>query len=140
FLANTFHGATKFDLVGVGPVWVRIAPAAAPAASAPEETRTARLARAVREGRAIFRLEVQLAHGPKDWAPLAEIRLTAPFDCDQQALQFNPIRGGRGLEARGFIQALRNSVYIASQKGRALSEKRALEAAPTKGILGGIDK
>ncbi len=117
FLANTYYGASPFDLEGAGPVKLRLRPRTG--SGAPGRNRKERLLYAVQTGMVSLALEFRPHLRPgAQWAPLADLVLRAPAEMDAQALRFNPFQTGRGLRPRGFVQAIRKTAYPPSQDAR----------------------
>jgi hypothetical protein len=119
FLANTYHGASPFELASGIRVKLRLRPLVA----GPREdvgrgvSRDELLRRAVASGRAAFALEARRTLS-RTWRPVARIVLERELDIDQDALRFDPFRIGAGLAPVGLVHAIRRAVYPASQWGR----------------------
>lgn len=159
YFANTYHPAQKFLLEGTGQrVWVRLVPVSlrelGPGDERTPAAREARLRKAVADGAARFRLEVQeeasalrrwtgLTIGftkdfwAKPWTPLAELRLVRPLNLDQEAMRYHPDLAGRGLVPVGVVPSIRPAVYRASQDGRPASESE--RDTPKNGITGVVE-
>jgi hypothetical protein len=85
----------------------------------PAEQRRRRFERAIANGAAVFTLAIaQSPWGP--FVPLVRIQLVSVRLTDPANLRFDPFRDGRGIEPRGFVHALRRSVYGASQRTRSV--------------------
>lgn len=110
FLANDYYGVSPFFVDGIGLVYLR---AVGSRPHAPGRDRGERLARAVADGSASWRIEARRA-GERRWSPLALIRPREVAQLDQAALRLWPFRDGRGLHPRGFVHALRDAAYRAS--------------------------
>lgn len=120
FLANTYYATVPFHAPYAGDVELRLVPVQ----ESPEgEDRFDRLARAVKAGTAVLRLETRLRERDALWEPVADVVLCEAAGVDQEALRFNPFRTGLGLVPFGFVQGLRWAVYPASQLGRALRRR-----------------
>lgn len=114
-------GAVRTIDASAGPISALRASAARSRRS-PAEQRRRRFERAVATGSAVFTLGI--AHGPwGPFAPLVRIQLVSVRLTDPPSLRFDPFRSGRGIEPRGFVHALRRSVYGASQRARSAKER-----------------
>ena len=107
FLRNDYYSIGLFDAPPLGIVQLRLCPARREPDGG---LRRDRLEGAVRRG------EARAGRGP--WVKLAVLRLSGRAALDQAALRFSPMTAGRGLEPRGFLQALRRAPYRASQRMR----------------------
>jgi hypothetical protein len=120
FLCNDYYAVAPFALEG-GSRALKLRAVAirderhalAPGGSGPALSRGERLELDVRNGRAA--LELQARAGRGRYAPVARIALRHRVDLDQARLRFSPFRDGRGLRPRGFVHALRQGTYAASQ-------------------------
>jgi hypothetical protein len=129
YLANDYFAVSPFSVptLPAPRVWLRLHPiiketsaSVARHGFSPSERasrRRARLERAIATGDA--RLVLGVANNPwGPFAPLVDVALESIRQSDPPNLRFDPFRAGRGFEPRGFVQALRRSVYSASQKAR----------------------
>jgi hypothetical protein len=123
FLANDYHAISPFRVDGVGVVTFRLVPEVGAAEDEEETGRLERLEQAVRQGRAVFRLQVKSEERGAAWKALATLALRKSVDIDQEGLRFSPFHDGAGLEPVGFVQGLRWAVYPASQAGRELRRR-----------------
>ncbi|APR81447.1 Hypothetical protein A7982_06796 [Minicystis rosea] len=121
FLGNTYATVLPLRAPELGAVDLRLVPELR---SADRGDRNARLARAVRDGRAILALEVRERRPGSAYRPLARITLREPIAGGGEDLRFDPIHAGVGIEPIGVLQAIRTVVYPASQLGRALARGR----------------
>lgn len=120
FLSNQYYAILPFALEGVGEVKFRLSPVAS---APPGGNRRQRLVRALEEGRAVFRLEVQAVGRGEAWQPLAAIHLREELHLQRGALNFQPGNPPGGLVLRGVIQWIRPGAYSASQAGRHLARR-----------------
>lgn len=111
FLANDYYAVSPFEDPDLGRVRYRLV---SPHVVL-EGRREDRLAEAVRQGLAVFRLE---ASDGGEYRTFATVALRAPIDLDQAALRFSPFRDGRGMRPVGFVHNLRKGAYAASQRAR----------------------
>lgn len=155
YFVDNYYAAQPFVLEGTGKrVWVRLVPVGFRPDEHPrgQEAREAKLQAAVQAGQARFRIEVQEQAGAvtrflgldrdassglrignpvrglfaNEWVPLAELRLTAPLQLDQEAIRYHPNLAGRGLRPVGVVASIRPAVYAASQDARPeTAEERA---------------
>lgn len=109
------RGVPLPDVPGLGLAYLRLRPAARPAAST--APRAERLRKAVARGEASLVLEARRAWRWR-WAPIARVSLREPVAVDQEALRFSPFRAGRGVVRRGLVHGLRRGVYALSQWAR----------------------
>ena len=125
FLANDYHAILPFRVGRLGVVKFRIVPEVGAVAAAGDEEmgRVERLSRAVRQGRAVLRLQVVGAERGADWMALATVVLRESVDIDQADLRFTPFHAGAGIAPVGFLQGMRWAVYPASQAGRDLRRR-----------------
>jgi len=114
FLGNTYFATAPFDVSGVGRCKWRLVPEGA---SEPGANRRERLLRAIAAGAASLSLQLRPTWTPS-YAPVARLRLRSVMEVDQQALQFDPFRTGRGIVPRGFVHALRRGADAGSQVAR----------------------
>jgi hypothetical protein len=114
FLANHYWAVSPFDAPQLGRVKFRLSPVHA---CAPGRDREQRLRALVEAGQAAFTLEVRRTFSV-GWQAVARVQPSRELSLDQRALRFSPFNAGRGLVPRGFVHALRSSVYPASQRGR----------------------
>jgi hypothetical protein len=126
FLANNYYALLPFHTRGLGRTKWRLVGSHVNVAG---KDRYDKLARAVSEGVAVFRLEVRKAGRGAAFEPVAEIHLREQILVDQAKLLFHPYRTGRGIVPVGFFQAMRLATYPASYIGRTL-RARALRAKP----------
>jgi hypothetical protein len=114
YLRNDYFGVSPFDIGAERPVYFRLHPQRC---AAPREgTRTVKLERDVERHAT---LELQCSPNPYgSWQPIAEVLLERPATLDDEQLHFSPFRTGRSVRPHGFIQAMRRSVYQASQGAR----------------------
>ena len=69
--------------------------------------------------RATLKLEAQHVGDRREpFVPIAEVRLEAEIDIDQEAIHFEPV-AGRGFAPHGFLTDLRKHAYPASVQSRA---------------------
>jgi hypothetical protein len=114
YLHNDYFGVSPFDIGAERPVYFRLRPQRSAALC--EGTRSVKLVSDV-ERRAA--LELQCSANPYGaWQPVVELVLERPALLDDEQLRFSPFRTGRSVRPRGFIQAMRRSVYQASQGAR----------------------
>jgi hypothetical protein len=120
FLANDYYGVSPFEVAGRRVEW-RLRPEHGSPFAA---TRAERLRLAMRSGSAELRLELApyagALHEPKhaSFESVARLRLEGLIDIDQEALEFDPFRAGRGLTPVGFVHAMRKATYRLSQRAR----------------------
>lgn len=115
YLHNAYYTASPLELPGLGPAELRLVPA--PAAVQPGDDRDERLDAAMQHGVARLRLEVKRSR--RSWQPLCDLRLRGRLGLADDELAYSPFHHGAGLHPRGFINAMRAAVYVASQRGRA---------------------
>lgn len=121
FLDNDYYAILPFTLENVGQVYLRMVPELrSPGAG----DRRERLARAVENGTAVFRLEVQLGNRRGPWTPLVSIRLVERLNINDDMLEFDPSTTGMGLMPYGLLQWSRPGIYEGSQAGRRAGAKR----------------
>ncbi len=123
FLANDYHAILPSRAEGVGVVTFRLVPEVGAAEGEEETDRLERLEQSVRQGRAVFRLQVKSDERGAPWRALATVALRRRVDIDQESLQFTPFHDGAGVKPVGFLQGLRWAVYPASQAGRELRRR-----------------
>lgn len=121
FLDNDYYGVSPFDVPGIGRSYLR---AIGSRPQAHGSDRGERLARAVHDGTAWWRLEARRAD-EDTWSPVAALRPEARVSIDEAALRFWPFRDGRGLSPRGLVHALRRAAYRASWLMRPARLRRA---------------
>jgi hypothetical protein len=121
FLGDDYYAVGVFDAAELGRVKLRLLTPHIPAS---EKNRVESLRDAVDQGLAVFELQARELRMGARWETIARIRLTeeAP-EIDQQALRFSPFRAGRGIVARGFLNAARILPYAASQLARPSSRE-----------------
>lgn len=113
FVDNRYWAVSPFDYHGAR-IELRLSPVDPPRSAG---TRLERLNAAVSAGRASWWLESRRTLH-LTWHPLARIELHEPIDLDQEALFFDPFRGGP-LRPVGLVHAIRKATYAASQRTRA---------------------
>jgi hypothetical protein len=123
FLANEYHALVPFRVDRLGVVKFRIVPEVGAAEGDEGTGRIERLESAIRQGRAVMRLQVKGDERGAPWSALATVVLRERVDIDQAELRFTPFQQGAGIEPAGFIQGLRWAVYPASQLGRDLRRR-----------------
>lgn len=160
YLANDYFAVSPFsvpplrdgDVADASRVWFRLRPASkdpgavvattsstGPISSlrastsrsrrGPAEQRRRRFERAIANGDAVFTLGI--AHSPwGPFAPLVRIQIVSVRLTDPASLRFDPFRSGRGIEPRGFVHAMRRSVYGASQRARTTRTDLPARPAP----------
>jgi hypothetical protein len=104
--------------------------------------RDAKLKLAVQERKAALRIEGKIEGGA--WTPLVRIAMERPLSMDNEAFRYHPDLAGRGLIPQGAVNALRATVYPASQaaRPRTAAERAAGDSGtaspsaptPTKGF------
>jgi len=112
FACNRYWAVSPFDCER-GRVELRLSPVGS---IAPQPgNRVQRLARAVRDGQAVWWLQARrtLTLG---WHKVLRIQLDHEVDVDQEALAFDPFRGV--LRPVGVVHEIRRAVYDASQHAR----------------------
>lgn len=116
YLANDYFAVSPFRSRDVTqPFYLRLRPVAWEHDG--RGGRGERLERAVRARAVMMDLELsQEPFGP--WSPLAQVELQRAAKVDGEALRFDPFHAGRGVEAFGFVHALRVGVYKVSQFAR----------------------
>ncbi len=150
YLANDYFAVSPFSILEIGEggprrFWFRLRPgtrepgalravtssgpisslraAGGTARRGPAEQRRRRFERAIANGDAVFTLGIATSPwGP--FAPLVRIQLVSVRLTDPPELRFDPFKSGRGIAPRGFVQALRRSVYGSSQWARTRSLHR----------------
>jgi hypothetical protein len=120
FLANDYYAQLPFHVEGLGRVEFRLIPLRA---ASVEGDRRERLARAAAAGLAVLRLEVRKTGRPREWMPVVDIVLREQVEVDQQVLQFDPFRSGKGIVPVGLLQNVRLVTYAASYLGRTLAAR-----------------
>jgi hypothetical protein len=125
FLANDYHAIVPFRVEELGVVKFRLVPEGRAAEGDAAMSRLERLERAVRQGRAVLRLQVKSEEPGAEWKALATVALKERVDIDQAALELTPSHDGAGIKPVGFFQGLRWAVYPASQVGRELRRRLA---------------
>lgn len=120
FLANRYFAQLPFEVSGLGRVKFRLVPLQV---AAVEGNRWQRLERAAAAGLAVLRLELRKVGETKAWTPVADITLHEAVALDQNKLQFNPYRTGRGIVPSGLLQSVRRAAYPASVLGRTLATR-----------------
>jgi hypothetical protein len=146
YLANDYFAVSPFSAptLPVSRVWLRLHPIVKETAAtiarrgfSPSDRaarRRGRLELAIATGDA--RLVLGVATSPwGPFAPLVDVQLESIRLHDPPDLHFDPFRAGRGIEPRGFVQALRRSVYGASRLGRAVVDQGA-GAVPLSPLTG----
>ena len=126
YFANAYYADVPYRIEdGLLDVWVRLVPYVDPHVLTPVEPangadREARLTSAV-DLHAVMRIEVQRTSNRREpFVAVAELRLDAEIQIDQEALHFDPI-AGRGFVPHGALTVLRSSVYPSSAHGRGSS-------------------
>jgi hypothetical protein len=114
YLHNAYYTAGKLEVDGLGPVEFRLVPH--PTAVQTGATRAERLDVAMEAGAA--RLRLDLRRERRAWQPLCDIRLRGRLVLDEDRLCYSPFHAGQDLRPRGFLAALRASVYAAGQAAR----------------------
>ncbi len=118
FLANTYFATAPFDVPGVGRAKWRLVRERDAGARTDDRDRDAdrgkRLVHAIHRGEATLHLEVRRTFHA-GWSPVARVVLVGIADVDEDRLRFSPFRTGRGVRPRGFVHALRQGAYAASQ-------------------------
>ena len=114
YLSDDYFAVSPFDTPELGRVYFRLRPARA---SKVQGTRPERLEEAVWRDEARFVLSARPAWH-LGWIEAATIELVTRALIDDDALRFSPFRTGRQIVPRGFVHALRPSVYAASQRAR----------------------
>lgn len=132
FLGNRYYAILPFTLEGLGKVYLRLVPQAK-APAGPD--RRERLALAVAQGKAVLRLEMQVADHGDQWLPIASIVLRERLSIEDRELTFDPGSSAMGLVPRGVLQWLRPTAYAASHVGWRL---RRGERAPAAGSVASI--
>jgi hypothetical protein len=124
YFANVYSADVPYAIAeGQLDIWLRLVPNVDPAAvtsSAPEDnvSRENGLTDAVAR-RATLTLEAQhVGDARAPFVPIAEVRLEAEIDIDQEAIHFDPAPG-RGFTPHGFLTDLRKHAYPASVRSRA---------------------
>lgn len=112
-LANEYHGLVPFRVAGLGDGWIRAVWLNTSPAGA---TRGERLARAVEQKVASFRVEVR-PDAEDRWLPLVAVALQERVTIGPE-LHFQPFRDDAGLRPTGFVEALRVGTYITGQASR----------------------
>lgn len=115
FLANDYHAVGLFEAGDLGLTkWRLVSPRIPPGSG----HRVDELDTAMANGLAIFDLQARQDHLGAMYQSIAHVELTERVDVDQAALRFSPFRNGRGIVARGFLNAARIAPYAASQAAR----------------------
>jgi len=114
FAGNRYWAVSPFEYHGAR-IELRLSPVDPPEKT--EGSRVERLRAAVAAGRASWWLESRRTLH-LTWHPLARIDLREPIELDQEALFFDPFRGGP-LKPVGLVHAIRRATYAASQRTRA---------------------
>ncbi len=115
FLWNDYHAIGVFETPELGLTRWRLASPRIPPGTG---NRIEELDKAMTNGLAVFDLQAREAHLGSMYQSIARIELIERVDIDQAALRFSPFRNGRGIVARGFINAARIAPYAASQAAR----------------------
>jgi len=114
YLGNDYFAVSPFDVGLVHALYFRLRPEHA---SRSGDDRDARVDAAVACGDAALELDVGASpYGV--WSPIVRIELLRRAHVDDAALRFRPYRAGRGVEPRGFLNAMRRGVYAMSQWAR----------------------
>jgi hypothetical protein len=144
FMNNEYFTDEPFKIAGKGEFWVRTVPHKCATHGA---TRAEKFDNCVKEGTAVFTLEIQRtneswsrewlgvdvgklvtsrswsqARAENPWIPLVEIRFEKSAEIDQGKLHYHPDLNGRGLTPTGVVAGIRRPVYKASQANRPESE------------------
>jgi len=119
YLANNYWAVSPFEIGQPRHVKFRLSPTKLPEWLSPpvREARNALLTSAVERARVPLQLEARQTF-ELTWQPLATVWLTEPLEIDQEALRFSPFQNGRGIVPCGFVHALRQATYAASQRAR----------------------
>lgn len=117
FLDNDYHAVALFDAAELGDVRLRLR---SPGIGSDDMNREEALEQAVCTGDAVFELQARQARFGSRHETVARIHLLERVEIDQAALRFSPFRAGRGIVARGFLNALRILPYPASQLARPM--------------------
>jgi hypothetical protein len=115
FLNNDYYAIARFHAGELGAVTLRLE---TPRIAGGEVSREEALEQAAKAGMAVLELQARPARSGSQFMPVARIRLIERVNVDQAALRFSPFRTGRGIEPRGFLNALRIVPYAASQLAR----------------------
>lgn len=127
FLWNNYHGVSPFRVPELSRVKLRLV---SPHIKGLGTTRISDLETAVALGAAVYELQVRKTSGGAPFEPVAAIRLVDVVPLDQEALRFSPFRTGKGIVPQGFVHALREGAYRASQAARPASrEERGVDAS-----------
>lgn len=116
FLGNEYHALGVFETAELGRVKLRLVPSGVPGGG---RSRLESLERAAARGGAVFELQARPLLLGARYEPIARIRLVKRLTIDQEALRMSPFRAGRGIVAKGFLNAMRLLPYVASQLARA---------------------
>ena len=118
YLQNVYYTIGRMEDAELGRLELRLVPL--PIVAPAGAQRGARLRSAMEAGHARLRLELRRLGGMRgSWQPLCEVRLRGPLNMDTRALKFSPYQNGQGLVPRGFLHAMRESIYAAAQAPRA---------------------
>lgn len=115
FLANTYHGAGKYEISDKDGMRLRITPLQQPGSSGTD--RYDRIRNAVAGGEVVFQLETSTSPNSAQWFPLVKIRLQSEVKIDEDKVMFWPFRG-QNIRPQGFVQFTRPVPYLASQWAR----------------------
>lgn len=115
FLWDDYYTVAKFESEELGLVKFRLV---APRIPDTGESRERALDEAAKDGTAVLALQARDVRRGAVYEPVARIRLIERVDVDQDALRSSPFRAGRGIVARGFLNAIRVLPYAASQLAR----------------------
>lgn len=115
FLWDDYYTVSKLDSEELGLVKFRLVTPRIPDNG---QSREQALEQAVKDGTAVLALQARDVRRGAVYEPVARIRLIERVDVDEDALRFSPFRAGRGIVARGFLNAVRVLPYAASQLAR----------------------
>lgn len=119
YLFDDYYALALFDTAELGDVRWRLR---SPRLRSGDLTREEALEQAVHTGEAVFELQAREARLGAHYETIAQVRLVERVHVDQAALKFSPFRAGRGIVARGFLNALRILPYPASQLARPMRD------------------